>query len=82
MEITDESGVETDLSSDSTIFSLLNKAEKRTIPGIPRSFANILQHLNRFQEVSLKIFKSLYKLCHCIIIVIVINSMNKNNFKK
>ncbi|KAK6642000.1 hypothetical protein RUM44_013723 [Polyplax serrata] len=51
VETTDESGVETDISSDSTIFLLLNNTEKRKAPqGVPRSFANILQILNRNQE--------------------------------
>ena len=52
-ETTDESGIETDFSNDTTLFQLLNNSQ-----GIssnvytPKSFANILQHLNQKEEVS------------------------------
>ncbi|EEB20198.1 conserved hypothetical protein [Pediculus humanus corporis] len=50
-DTTDESGIETDISNDSTIFMLLNNTEKKPSSEIPNSFANILQHLNQNKQV-------------------------------
>ncbi|KAL0266856.1 UNVERIFIED_CONTAM: hypothetical protein PYX00_009292 [Menopon gallinae] len=50
--LADESGVETDISSDTTLFHLLSHSQGTKVPEeTPKSFANILKHLNQNEYV-------------------------------
>lgn len=54
-EGTDESGIETDISNDTTLFQLLSNSQpvlQNKNENTPKSFENILQHLNQKEEVS------------------------------